>query len=144
MQKFTEYLFSNNFILILELVILSLIIFYGIIYLQGLFESCITLCDGGGSSDEFVSDSNVGDSLEEKAKFIRESKKDFRQFYTTYRSSIKLSDLQLEKLNHDLAISSWDNGKGEGCDTIIDWLPYDIHPLYKKFLLNKLKTGRKI
>jgi hypothetical protein len=106
MKKITGYFFSYNFILLLELLILSFIIFFGIIYLQDLFESSIYLCDDGGSTSGFISDSNIDDSKKEKAKFIAKSQKDFRLFYTTYRSSIKLSDYQLEKLNLDLAISS--------------------------------------
>lgn len=60
MKKIIKYFFSDNFIHLFELVSLSLIVFFGIVYLQDFFESSVYLCDGGSSS-EFVADNHVDD-----------------------------------------------------------------------------------
>jgi len=76
-------------------------------------------------------------AFQERNKKILRYKDEFKEFYTTYRESIKLSDYELESLSIKMAI---ENEKGNSGWQI---LPEDIQPLYKKylrkFLIQKIK-----
>ena len=69
-------------------------------------------------------------------KWVTKCKDQFKEFYTTYRDSIKLSDYELEKLSLKIAKES----KKESIDVekAMDILPNDIKPLFRKFIIRKI------
>jgi hypothetical protein len=76
---------------------------------------------------------SAGDlAFQERNNDILKYKEEFKEFYTTYRESIKLSDYELESLSIKIAIEN-DQGR-----VGLDVLPEDIKPLYRKFLRKHL------
>jgi len=69
--------------------------------------------------------------LTEKDKLFTKYKDEFKEFYTTCRESIKLSNYELEKLNLKVAIA-YTNGAWPL--QVMEMLPEDIKPIYKEFL----------
>jgi hypothetical protein len=80
-------------------------------------------------------DSTQDLALQEKEKTINKYKKEFKEFYTTNRESIKLTTDDLEKLTIKVANKYYNTGS---VSAVTDILPADIQPLYTKFMRNQL------
>lgn len=81
-------------------------------------------------------------SFQEKDKFITKCKKEFKEFYTTYRESIKLSDWELEKLNIKIAIIYYKD-EGDTIDKAMEILPNHVQPFYKDFIRKQFENSMK-
>ena len=68
---------------------------------------------------------------QEKDKLITKYKDEFKEFYTTYRKSIKLSNYELEKYSIKVAIA-YSNGAFPL--EVMEILPENIRPIYKEFI----------
>ena len=76
--------------------------------------------------------SSVNLAFQERNNDIIMYKDEFKEFYTTYRESIKYSDYELESLSIKIAIEN-DQGR-----VGLDVLPEDLKPLYRKYLRKSL------
>lgn len=74
-------------------------------------------------------------AFQEKVKNFENFKKEFKEFYTTKRESIKLTTDELEKLAIKVAKKYSMSGS---ISDVIKILPADIQPLYNKFLRKQL------
>jgi hypothetical protein len=72
-------------------------------------------------------------AFQESNKYITWCKTEFKEFYTTYRESIKLSNYKLESLSIKMAIE-----ENKGRDSW-EMLPEDIKLLYREFLRKKIQ-----
>jgi hypothetical protein len=75
--------------------------------------------------------SEIWDDTSFKNKFISNCKKEFNEFCSIYKGSIKLRANELGKLNDKLADAYY---KGVSDDEALNILPNEIKPLYKEFL----------
>jgi len=80
-------------------------------------------------------DSTQDLALQEKEKTINKYKKEFKEFYTTNRESIKLTTNDLEKLTIKVANIYYSTGS---VSAVMEILPADIKPLYNKFMRKQL------
>jgi hypothetical protein len=80
-------------------------------------------------------DSTQDLALQEKEKTINKYKKEFKEFYTTNRESIKLTTNDLEKLTIKVANKYYSTGS---VSAVMEILPADIKPLYNKFMRKQL------
>jgi antitoxin component HigA of HigAB toxin-antitoxin module len=85
------------------------------------------------SEKEYDSTQNL--ALQEQEKTINKYKKEFKEFYTINRDSIKLTRNDLEKLTIKVANKYYSIGS---VSAVMEILPADIKPLYNKFMLNQL------
>ena len=74
-------------------------------------------------------------ALQEKEKIIEKYKKEFKEFYTTNRESIKLTTDDLDKLTIKVANKYFNTGS---VSDVLDILPADIKPLYHEFIRKQL------
>ena len=68
---------------------------------------------------------------QEKDKIITKYKDEFKEFYTTYRKFIKLSNYELEKYSIKVAIAYYN---GAFPLEVMEILPENIRPIYKEFI----------
>jgi hypothetical protein len=80
-------------------------------------------------------------AFQEKNRCINKCKEEFKEFYTTYRDSIKLSDYELEKLSIKIAKAS--NRECIDVEKAMNILPKDIQPIFRRFILRKLNLFNK-
>lgn len=74
-------------------------------------------------------------AFQEKEKIINKYKEEFKVFCTTNRESIKLTRDDLEKLTIKVANKYLNTGS---VSKVLEILPADIQPLYKKFIRKQL------
>jgi hypothetical protein len=84
---------------------------------------------------EKMYDSTQDLALQEKEKAINKYKEEFKEFYTTNRDSIKHTNEHLEKLTIKIANKYYNTGS---VSAVMEILPIDLQPLYKKFLRKQL------
>jgi hypothetical protein len=85
------------------------------------------------SAQEYDSSQDL--AFQEKEKTINKYKKEFKEFYTINRESIKLTTDDLEKLTIKVANKYYNT---RSVSDVMDILPADIQPLYNEFIRKQL------